>query len=140
MCLGRTLSKARFCCRMRSGWGQVRDGGGPTGLAFGIFCACPLADHYPVSDIALCSVVLAWSHVALAVVGSTALVVFLQSWQGRALGGDQQLGVGDFASRSTVSGLRLAWQPCSMRDAVMYALCALQCLWCVLRVVYIKMN
>ena len=102
------------------------------------FVPVPLANHYPVSDIALCSVVLAWSHVAFAVVGSTALAAILQSWQGRALG-EEQLGAGDFVSRRTVSGVRQAWQPSSMKDAVLYTSCGLQCLWCVLRVVYIKM-
>ncbi len=98
----------------------------------------PLEARFKVSDAALCAVVLAWSHVAFAGVGSTMVVLAFQRWQAPATGRRDQLELGGgMAGRRAVS--RGFWRPITLSDGVMYTLCGLQCLWCVLRVVYIKL-
>ncbi|GAB4815575.1 hypothetical protein N2152v2_002621 [Parachlorella kessleri] len=51
----------------------------------------PLEARLKVSDAALCAVVLAWSHIAFAGVGSTMVVLAFQRWQAPATGRRDQL-------------------------------------------------
>ena len=97
-----------------------------------------LGARFNISGVALCAVVLAWSHIAFAVVESTMVVLAFQRWQARAMGSRDQLaaGGGEAGRRAVSTGF---WLPITLSNAAMDTMCGLQCLWCVLRVVYIKL-